>query len=58
VAPTGLWHKEQSVDHLFGGTEPIPSTGLRAVAEPNRTSGENTAQVTCAQLLFAVGFNA
>jgi len=58
VAPPEVSQRAQSVVQRAGGMEPIPSTGLRCFALPKRVSGENRAQVTCAQLLFAVGFRA
>jgi hypothetical protein len=56
VAPAGFLHREQSWFQRAGSIDPIPSTGLRCFAEPKRVSGEKMAQVTCAQLLLAVGF--
>jgi hypothetical protein len=56
VAPAGFSQREQSWVQRAGSIDPIPSTGLRCFAEPNRVSGEKMAHVMCAQLLLAVGF--
>jgi hypothetical protein len=55
VAPTGFSQSAHIWVQREGRIDPIPSTGLRCFEEPNRVSGENNAQVTWAQLLFAVG---